>query len=416
MADFVLEIGTEEVPAGVVVPALQQLEARFRELLERERIGFSEIRTLGTPRRLVVLATGVAERQADAIVEQRGPARQAAFDAGGTPTRAAEGFARRFGLTPADLVTRAVGSAEYVFALQKVVGRSTSGVLGESLPGLLGTLTFPKFMRWGEGAHRFCRPIRWLLALLGDEVVPLEAAGVRAGRECWGHRFLPIQDGEGHRVQVASAGEYLAAVERARVVLDPAVRQRRIVEQGDALAAAEGLRIAWDPDLLHEVTYVVEFPTAFVGRFSEEYLALPRAVLVSAMKKHQRYFTVENQDGTLAPGERARPDVPLQRRSPPCPGGRETHPGAVPGGVETDRVPGEAGQRLGPVQPAGKVDGRMRRLGRRCRGSGTRSEGGASLQSGSGQPHGGRVAGTAGSDGRPLRPARRGGSGGCGGD
>jgi glycyl-tRNA synthetase beta chain len=302
MPDFVLEIGTEEVPASAVVPALEQLNTLMRELLARERIGHGEIRTLGTPRRLVVYATEVAPRQEDATVQQRGPARAAAFDAEGNPTRAAEGFARRFGLTPADLHVRRLDGGEYVFAEQRVEGKPTAEVLGAALPGVLSSLSFPKFMRWGEGRYRFSRPIRWLVALLGAEVVPFEIEGVRSGHVTIGHRFLPAGGtADGRQVRIDRAEDYFAAMEAARVVVDPAERRARIEEQGNTLAAADGVRVAWDPGLLHEVTYVVEYPTAFLGRFSEEYLSLPRPVLVSAMRKHQRYFTLENPDGSLAP-------------------------------------------------------------------------------------------------------------------
>jgi glycyl-tRNA synthetase beta chain len=303
-SDFVLEVGTEEVPAAAVVPALEQLRTLTTDLLTRERIGFGAVRTLGTPRRLVVYVTEVAEVQQDAVLQQRGPTRAVAFDAAGNPTRAAEGFARRYGLDARALQVRATDAGEYVFAEQRVAGKPSSEVLGAAIPGILSALTFPKFMRWGEGLYRFSRPIRWLLALHGRQVVPLEVAGVRAGACSVGHRFLPLL-GDGAeanpKVPVEAANEYFQAMVRAQIVVDADERRERILEQGNALAAREGLRIAWDPDLLHEVLYVVEHPTAFLGAFSEEYLELPRPVLVSAMKKHQRYFTVETPDGELAP-------------------------------------------------------------------------------------------------------------------
>lgn len=302
MPDFVLEIGTEEVPAAAVVPALAQLDTLTRDLLSRERLGFRDVRTLGTPRRLVVYVTELAEQQEDAVVQQRGPAKRAAFDTEGNPTKAAEGFARRYGLTPADLQVRETDGGEYVYAEQRVDGKPAAGVLAAAIPGLLTSLAFPKFMRWGEGQFRFSRPIRWITALHGAEVVPVEAGGVAAGRESFGHRFLPVVGTEdGHRVRIERAEEYFERMRDARVVVDAEERRNRIVEQGNALASADGVQVVWDPDLLHEVTYVVEYPTAFVGRFSEEYLALPRPVLVSAMRKHQRYFTLEHEDGSLAP-------------------------------------------------------------------------------------------------------------------
>jgi len=196
---------------------------------------------------------------------------------------------------------RQTETGEYVFAEQKVEGKPTTEVLGAALPGLLSGLAFPKFMRWGEGRYRFSRPIRWIVALLGDEEVSFEAGGVRSGRESWGHRFLPVRGTDRHTLQIERAEEYFARMEDASVVVDGEERRRRILEQGDRLAAEEGVRVVWDEGLIHDVVYTVEYPTPFMGRFSEEYLELPRPVLVSAMKKHQRYFTLENEDGSLAP-------------------------------------------------------------------------------------------------------------------
>jgi glycyl-tRNA synthetase beta chain len=302
MPDFLLEIGTEEVPASAVVPALEQLNTLARDLLTRERIPFGEIRTLGTPRRLVAYGTDVAGRQEDAAIEQRGPARAVAFDAAGRPTKAAEGFARRYGLTADQLQIRQTDGGEYVFAEQRVEGKAAAEVLGAALPGLLSQLSFPKFMRWGEGRYRFSRPIRWIVALLGEDVVPFAIGSVRSGHVSSGHRFLPARGTENsHQVRIERAEEYFTRMVEARVVVDPEERRAKIVSEGEALAAADGVRVVWDPDLLHEVTYVVEHPTSFMGCFNEEYLALPRPVLISAMRKHQRYFYVENVDGSLAP-------------------------------------------------------------------------------------------------------------------
>lgn len=301
MPDLLLEIGTEEVPASVVVPALNQLQALVGDLLTRERIAYTSIRTAGTPRRLVLYAEGVAGRQEDASLEHRGPTRAVAFAPDGSPSKAAVGFARRYGLTPDALEVRETESGAYVFAVQHVEGRPTEAVLGGGLPAVLTALTFPKFMRWGSGVHRFCRPVRSLTVLLDDCSVSTSFAGVESGRVIRGHRFLPVGDAGGSTLELASAGAYFDAVRAARIVVDPEERRAEILRQGNALAAAEGVRVAWDEDLLHEVVFVVECPTAFLGKFSEEYLELPRPVLVSAMKKHQRYFTVERPDGSLAP-------------------------------------------------------------------------------------------------------------------
>ena len=296
MPEFVLEIGTEEVPADAVEPALPQLEAGLKSILAEARLSYGEIKAVGTPRRLVVMAKDLAERQDDAVVEHRGPASKIAFDAEGNPTRAAEGFARRFGLTPDQLEVREAAGGEYVFAQEQQEGEATGDVLARELPGLFSSLAFPKFMRWAEGGYRFSRPIRWILCLLDDAVVPFEVAGISSGRTTRGHRFLSSDP-----VPVPAANAYLETVRGQHVIVDPEERARLIQEAGNRLAAADGGRIVWDPKLLREVTYVVEYPTPFLGSFSEEYLELPRPVLVSAMAYHQRFFTVEDEAGKLRP-------------------------------------------------------------------------------------------------------------------
>ena len=297
MPDFLLEIGTEEVPASAVVPAMEQVCRLLADTLARERLDAGEIRSYGTPRRLVVAASGVAARQPDGLLTHRGPARSAAFDAAGRPTRAAEGFARRYGLTPDQLSVRATESGEYCFAEQAVPGRDAVDVLADAAPALLSQLTFPKFMRWGEGLFRYSRPIRWLVCLLDDQLVPFTVQGVTSGRRTAPHRFLtPSCD-----LDVGSARDYLNVMDAAHVVVHPEARRGLIVETGNRLARAEGLRVLWDEDLLNDVCFVVEHPTPFLGAFSPAYLSLPRPVLVSAMKKHQRYFTLEDPEGNLAP-------------------------------------------------------------------------------------------------------------------
>ncbi|HEY3315961.1 MAG TPA: glycine--tRNA ligase subunit beta [Bacillota bacterium] len=294
--DLVLEIGTEEIPARFMPAALEQLAARGRALLKEARLGASDVLAYGTPRRLVLIASGVASRQDDRIIEVKGPARKAAYDPEGRPTKAAEGFARSQGVTPADLTVRTVAGGEYVFALKTELGRTAEEVLGGVFPAFITKLEWPKLMRWGDHDLRFVRPIKWLLALYQDRLIPFSLDGVSSGRETLGHRFLSPKP---HRV--GHAAEYLPVVRRAQIVVDPAERRTQILAQIRALAEKAGGRVLEDPSLLDEVTYLVEYPTALLGRFNQEYLAVPADILITTMKHHQRYFPVVDAKGHLMP-------------------------------------------------------------------------------------------------------------------
>jgi glycyl-tRNA synthetase beta chain len=291
-----LEIGVEEIPAGVVLPALEQMRELAAAGLERARLGSGEIRTFGTPRRLVLLVEGVADRQPDVTREVKGPPADKAFDADGRLTQAGEGFARSRGLDPAALQVRETDKGSFVFAEVSEAGRPAVEVLGELWPELIRKLAFPKTMRWAHLTLRFARPIRWIVALHGAEQVAFEVAEVASGRTSRGHRFLGAGD-----VEIAAADDYLAAMERACVVVDHERRQATIAEKAQTAAAAEGGRPRIDPALLEEVGFLVEWPTCLCGAFPEEYLALPEPVLVTVMAKHQRYFPVEGPDGKLLP-------------------------------------------------------------------------------------------------------------------
>src|SRR5437763_5482378 len=223
MAEFVLEIGIEAVPASAMVPALGQLRELLGDLLRRERIAFDNVRTLGAPRRLAVLASAMAARQAEAVIEIPGPPANRAFDAVGNPTQVAEGFARKNRLTVPELQVKPTPRGDYVFGVRREEGRPSVEVLSVALPSLFTELAFPKFMRWGEGRYRFVRPIRWILCLLGEEIVPFAVATVTSGRETFGHRTLaPGPHG------VRRAVDYPEVVRRAGVLLDPAAREQII--------------------------------------------------------------------------------------------------------------------------------------------------------------------------------------------
>ncbi|MGD9495027.1 MAG: glycine--tRNA ligase subunit beta [Armatimonadota bacterium] len=295
-ADLLFEIGVEEVPAAAVLPALQQLEAFMSRALAEARLAHGEVRTFGTPRRLAVLISEVALRQPDLEHEVKGPPAAAAFDAEGKATKAAEGFAAARGVRVDDLQVRDTDRGRYVFATVTAPGRDAREVLPTILAEAASSLSFPKTMRWGTGDFRFARPIRWIVALLGPDVVEVDIAGLRSDRVTWGHRFL--SDGP---VELAEPAQYLAALERAYVIADHRVRAQLIAQAARQAAEQVGGRIRLDADLLEEVNFMVEYPTALVGRFDSRYLELPEEVIVTVMSAHQRYFAVENPDGTLLP-------------------------------------------------------------------------------------------------------------------
>ncbi len=296
MPDLLLEVGTEELPSGAVAGALDQLQAAVANRLSEARLAAQGVRVYGTPRRMVVYATGVPERQPDQSREAKGPAKSVAFDGEGKPTGAAMGFARKQGVPVDALEVVSTSQGEYVMARVMDVGRSAVEVLGGLLTEAVLGLTFPKMMRWGGGGLRFARPVRWIVALLGSEVVPMEIAGVTSGRESRGHRFLAPQPFE-----VPDAGSYFGLIRDAFVEIEPEKRGEMIVEQGTRLAESAEGQVPWDLDLLDENQWLVEWPTALLGSFDPQYLELPRPVLITAMKKHQRFFPVEGPDGNLLP-------------------------------------------------------------------------------------------------------------------
>jgi len=303
-AQFLLEVGTEELPAGDLDAALQQLRERIPSFLEELRLEHGQIGVLGTPRRLVVSVEGLQPRQPDLEQTVKGPPADRAFAPDGTPTKAAEGFARSKGLDVKDLEVREMDGGRYVAAVVRQEGRPAMLVLGEALPGLLSSLRFDKSMRWNSSNVAFSRPVRWLLALFGEQVVPFTYAGLTAGRVTRGLRFH-----EPEQVEIKSPAHYFEALASQGIVLDGAERQRRIQDQVHALAYEAGGEIAPDSGLLSEVNNLVEAPTALRGTFDPSHLELPREVLISVMKKHQRYFPVFTKPGfyKTAPDETGAP-------------------------------------------------------------------------------------------------------------
>jgi len=294
--DFLLEIGTEEIPARFMSAALEDLRDNAISLFSRERLNAHSFRALGTPRRLALLVEGLEEKQEEVSEEVKGPSCKAAYDEEGRPTKAAGGFARSQGIDVGDLITKEVAGASYVFAVKKKAGQKTQDILSGLVPQLIKSLSFPKPMRWGSGDTRFARPIRWLVCLFGTEIVEFSYAGVDSGRMSRGHRFLSSGD-----VAVPSPAEYEKVMEQAFVIVDQNRRKEMIWQQVRDLAEEQGGIVQDDPGLLDEVNFLLEYPTALCGSYSKDYLELPPEVLVTSMREHQRYFPVYQNDGTMLP-------------------------------------------------------------------------------------------------------------------
>lgn len=290
--DLLLEIGTEEVPAHVMPGVLAQLKERAEKAFQENRIAFASVRTLGTPRRMALLVKDLAEKQADVTSENRGPSVKIAFDADGKPTKAAQGFARGQHVAPEDLVEK----DGYVYAVVHETGKETAEILKTLLPELICALSFPNNMRWGSLEFKFIRPIRWLVALFDSEVIPFEVANVTSGRVSRGHRFLSQGD-----FSIAKADDYEKDCEAQYIIVDPEKRKAMIRAQIEAVAKENGGRAEITDDLLEEVLYLVEYPTALCGRFEEKYLQLPPEAVITPMRDHQRYFPVKDDAGKLLP-------------------------------------------------------------------------------------------------------------------
>lgn len=290
--DLLFEIGTEEIPAHVMPHLLEDLAQLAETMLKEHRLSYEKVRTLGTPRRVALIVTGLAERQEDVNTETRGPSVAIAFDADGNPTKAGAGFARGQGVDPSALIQR----DGYVYASVHESGAATAELLTSLLPDLVRAIPLPNSMRWGDLDFRFIRPIRWFVALYGTEIVAFTLAGVTSGNHSRGHRTLAPTD-----FVITSAADYEAACEKAYIIVDPERRRAMICEQITETAKACGGTAEITPDLLEEVLYLVEYPTALSGSFEEKYLALPAEAVITPMRDHQRYFPVKAADGSLLP-------------------------------------------------------------------------------------------------------------------
>ncbi len=296
MPDFLLELGTEEIPARMIHAAAEELRTRVGKLLATERLGTPRLQSFSTPRRITLLALGIAVAQADVEEHVTGPALKVAYK-DGVPTAAAEAFAKKVGVPVAKLEKATTPKGEYLAATVKRTGREAADILSESLPKEIASLYWPKNMYWRAGKpERFVRPVRWLVALLDDKVVPLQFGGVTSQNESRGHRVL--SRGE---IAIKAPAQYSAALEKASVIVDPEERRRRIVAGLESAAKAKRLRLRTDASLLDTVVNLTEFPSVLLGGFDPEYLALPEEVLVTVMRDHQKYFAVEDANGKLAP-------------------------------------------------------------------------------------------------------------------
>lgn len=293
--DLLVEIGLEEMPARFIEGGMKQLEDKLTAWLDEKRIGHGLARTYATPRRLAVVVEAVADRQTDVEEEVRGPAERIAVAEDGSWTKAAQGFARKQGISVDQLQLQEHKGENYVFAKKHEKGQETSTLLYEGLAEVLGSIHFPKSMRWGSRRTRFIRPIRWLVCLYGEDSVPVEWAGVTADNRTWGHRFL------GGETQLTAPSDYVGALREQSVWVDVEERREEIRKQLRQLEQQHGWNIPVDEKLLDEVTHLVEIPTAFYGTFHESFLELPAAVLITSMREHQRYFPVESRDGQLLP-------------------------------------------------------------------------------------------------------------------
>ncbi len=296
MKSFLLEIGTEEIPARFLNPALNQMKELTHNLLEEKRITYEAIKVLGTPRRMAVFVSGLAEAQTSILTEVKGPAGKVAYDTEGQPTKALLGFARSQGVDVDELQLKKVGSVEYVFAAKSDKGRATYEVLAEISPFIISSLHFPKPMRWGDLEFRFARPIKWILALYGEDIIEFEIAGISSGRTTYGHRFLSNEP-----ISLANPGQYSEKMKNAYIMPNPEERSRVIWGQVEKAVQAVGGIVEKDQELLAEVNNLVEYPTAFVGSFDPDFLRIPKEVLVTVMREHQRYFPVSSLDGKLLP-------------------------------------------------------------------------------------------------------------------
>ncbi|MDD2585836.1 MAG: glycine--tRNA ligase subunit beta [Syntrophomonadaceae bacterium] len=295
--NMLLEIGVEELPSSYVPRAITDIKNMAGNKLAETRLQYSDLKVYGTPRRLTLVITNLAERQKDAVIANKGPKKAIAFDSEGNPGKPGLGFARGQGVDFTDLEIREIDGIEYVFAIKKEEGIATSDLLPGILVDIINSLGFPKSMRWGYYHTRFARPVRWLLALYGDEKIEISLENVKSSVYTYGHRFLSSGP-----LEIKDSQSYFQVLKDNYVILDQDERKQMLREQIDKVATLAGGKPAEDEALLDEITYLVEYPTAFYGEFSPSYLDVPPEVLTTTMIEHQRYFPVFDDQNKLLPG------------------------------------------------------------------------------------------------------------------
>lgn len=297
-SELLLEIGVEELPYHFIAPALVSLREAAERLLVAARLSSGTISTYGTPRRLVLVVKDLARHQTAIVKEAMGPSKAVAFDQQGQPTKAAIGFAAGQGLSVESLQVRQTPKGEYVCAIKEDTGKPATIVLLELLPQLISQLSFPKAMKWNDAGVRFARPMRWLVALFDRTVVPIKAAGLKAGNRTYGHRVMA----KGKPIAVRNYASYCTALERAGVLVDPARRRQVIQDQLDRLCTEHRVRLNADEALLDQAVFTTEWPCAVLGSFKSAYLTVPPEILMTSMKEHQGFFSVRDvKTGQLAP-------------------------------------------------------------------------------------------------------------------
>ena len=292
--ELLLEIGTEEIPAAFMPKAMKDMERIITKEFSENRIGHGRIKTMGTPRRLLLSVMDVDERQEDQLLEKMGPSTKVAFDAEGAPTKAAIGFARGQGMEVSELEIVETPKGKQICARKKIVGEDTKAILTDLLPRFIMSIPFRKSMRWMDLDIRFARPIHWILALFGDDIVPFSIENITSGNTSRGHRFMAPEP-----FTVAGFEDYLKKAEERFVIVDPDRRKKIIQDEARAAAEAVSGSVLENEDLLGEVSFLVEYPSVVCGTFDREYLSLPKEVLTTAMMKNQKYFPVVDTQGNL---------------------------------------------------------------------------------------------------------------------
>lgn len=291
--DLLLEIGLEEMPAHIVTKSMKQLEEKLTKFLNESRLEFATIEGFSTPRRLAVRVKGISEKQADTSEEIKGPAKKIALDENGNWSKAAIGFVKGKGLDVDDITFKEIKGVEYVYVAKFEEGKSAEEILKE-LPSVITSLTFPVSMRWADYDFEYIRPIHWIVALLENEIIPFQVLDIETGRVSRGHRLI-----EGTPT-IDNPSVYEEELAKFHVIVNPALRKEIIIKQIREIEQKNNWKVEIDEELLEEVNNLVEYPTAFAGKFDEKYLEVPEEVLVTSMKAHQRFFDVRKSEGNLS--------------------------------------------------------------------------------------------------------------------